>query len=123
MPAFLVSYDLKGGDPSPHSAFLTCAEPEGWLYVYKGKRVFRLPNTTLWGEFADAAAAVAAFDRALAAAERHLGRKVVLEKRIVTRFDPKAAKSDRIKDPDPALTGATDFETCRLHQLHDPFFA
>lgn len=47
MPAYLVSYDLKSGDPSPHSAFLTCAEPEGWLYVFKGKRVFRLPNTTL----------------------------------------------------------------------------
>jgi len=47
----------------------------------------------------------------------------VLEKRILTRFDAKSARSDQIKDSNPALTGATDFDTCRLHQLHDPFFA
>lgn len=47
----------------------------------------------------------------------------MLEKRIVTRLYRWSTTSDRIKDPDPALTGATDFDTCRVRQLHDLFFA
>ncbi|WP_201859375.1 hypothetical protein [Microvirga soli] len=123
MPAYLVSYDLKSGNPSPHATFLASAEPEGWLYICKSAtKIFRLPNTTLWGVFEDVAAANAAFDRALAAAEAQLGRRIILEKRIVTRLGDWSARSDLMKAPEPRYAGRTDLETCRLHQLGDPFF-
>lgn len=36
MPDYLITYDLKSGSPDPHKPFLTAAEKEGLLYVWKG---------------------------------------------------------------------------------------
>lgn len=124
MKRYLTTYDLKETKPSPHKAFLDAAVAEGLLYVLKLRDgvLARLPNTTLWGEFPNRADAIAAFNRAKAAAETVIGRSIKLEKRIFTRLVDASVTSDEGKDSEPDLVGATDLETCRLHQLHDPFF-
>lgn len=123
MTDYLISYDLFTGAGSPHREFLTQAETEGLLYVWRGASyVNRLPNTTLWGVFASRDAADAAFERARAKTEKKVGYKVVVEKRVTTGFEDTIVTSDKRKAPDPRWTGATSFETSRLHQLNDPFF-
>jgi hypothetical protein len=124
MTDFAISYDLKAGNPSPHKAFLDAAESEGLLYVWKGQSyVNRLPNTTIWGVFDNREEANAAFSRALATATAVLGYKVTMTKRLTCEFTNGIVNSDVRKVPDPAYTGVTSFETSRLHQLNDPFFA
>lgn len=123
MPQYLISYDLKSSDPSPHKPFLDAAEKEDLLYVYKASTLNRLPNTTVWGIFADKDAARAAFDRALSAAGRKLGRAIVLEKRIITRLSDLYVRSDVSKAPVRQWLGTSDLETCRKHQLNDPDFS
>ena len=67
--------------------FVECAEIEGLVYVYDlGDELARLTNTTIWGAFPDKKAAKAAFERAQTAAEKNLGRKIVLEKRVITQM-------------------------------------
>lgn len=124
MKKYLTTYDLKETKPSPHKAFLDAAEAEGLVYVLKlsNGALARLPNTTLWGEFPNRTDAIAAFNRAKAAAETVIGRSIKLEKRIFTRLVDSSVTSDEGKEPEPDLVGATDLETCRLHQLHDSFF-
>lgn len=123
MTDYLISYDLNTDRGSPHKEFLTQAETEGLLYVWKGATyVNRLPNTTLWGQFTSPAEADAAFDRARAKTEKKVGYVVVVEKRATTAFKDSLVKSDVRKKPEKKWTGATAFETSRLHQLHDPFF-
>ena len=122
MPRYLISYDLKSSDPSPYKPVLDAAEKQGLLYVIKGTDLHRLPNTTLWGAFATRDAANGAFDRALAAAAKAISRRIVVEKRIVAEMDDFGVRSDKRKPPETRWTGRTGFETCRLHQLNDPFF-
>lgn len=123
MPDYLISYDLKSGNPSPYRPFLDAAEKQGLLYVWEGKQyVSRLPNTTLWGIFSTTAAANAAFDAALAAASRDVGYSIKLEKRATTAMSASSILSDVRKEPDPRWTGRTSFETSRRHQLNDPLF-
>ncbi len=123
MTDYLISYDLNTERGSPHKDFLTQAETEGLLYIWKGVTwVNRLPNTTLWGQFASRQEANKAFDRARAKTEKKVGYKVVVEKRATTAFDDASVLSDIRTAPEPKWTGATTFETSRLHQLHDPFF-
>jgi len=120
---FLITYDLKSGSPDAHKPFLTAAEKEGLLYVWKGSDyVNRLPNTTLWGLFESKEAANKAFDRALAAAGRTVGYTVTLEKRATSEMGSSAVNSDKRKAPDPRWTGKAAFETSRRHQVNDPYF-
>lgn len=124
MADYLVTYDFKVGAPSQYKEFVECAEIEGLIYVYDlGKELARLTNTTIWGVFADKKAAKAAFERAQAAAEKNLGRKIVLEKRVITQMADVFVRSDTTKLRDARWTKPTKFETCRAHQKNDPFFA
>lgn len=119
----VITYDLKSGSPDPHKIFLTSAEREGLLYVWKGASyVSRLPNTTVWGIFSSTEEADQAFDRALSVASKKVGYPIVLEKRCTTEMESPLVMSDRRKKPETKWTGGTSFDTSRLHQLNDPFF-
>jgi len=122
MAEYLITYDFKVTVTSQYRTFSLCAEPQGLLYVYKADDLFRLPNTTIWGEFVSKEAARTAFDNAQAAAEKKLGVKMTLEKRVVTRMSDFFVRSDKRKAPERQWTKASDLETCRAHQLNDPFF-
>ncbi len=123
MTSFLITYDLQDQHPDPHKPFLTAAEKEGLLYVWKGVTyVNRLPNTTVWGIFETAEQADLAFERALTAAGKTLGNKINLEKRATTAMESTLVRSDKRKEPEDKWKGASNFETSRLHQLNDPFF-
>jgi hypothetical protein len=123
MAEYLVTYDFKVGATSQYRTFVLCAEPQGLLYVYRSDDLFRLTNTTLWGEFATKENAKTAFDNAQAAAENKLGSKIILEKRMITRISDYFVRSDKRKAPEKQWMKASDLETCRAHQLNDPFFA
>jgi hypothetical protein len=121
---YLVTYDFKVGAPSQYKEFVECAEIEGLVYVYDlGDELARLSNTTIWGVFPDKKAAKAAFERAQTSAEKNLGRKIVLEKRVITQMADVFVRSDIKKPRDARWTKSTKFETCRAHQKNDPFFA
>lgn len=123
MADYLVTYDFKVGASSQYKEFVECAEVEGLLYVFHGtSKLFRLTNTTLWGVFSTTDAAKAAFDRALAAADKKVGRKIALEKRFITPVSGWSITSDKNKAPESKWTKSTEFETCRAHQKNDPFF-
>jgi hypothetical protein len=126
MPDFLITYDLQdapSGKSDPHKPFLTAAQKEGLLYVWKGKNyVSRLPNTTVWGTFANIEAADAAFQRALTAASKQVGYGIVREKKATASMERANVMSDVRKVPEAKWTGKTWFETSRLHQLNDPLF-
>lgn len=125
MAHILVTYDLKKTDPGPHRVFMEEAEKQDLLYVYRGRsgKLVRLPNTALWGVFDDAEGARDAFDKALKVAAKRLGKKITLEKRVITLFEDGFVISDKKRSPEEEWKKATAFETCRAHQLHDPFFA
>lgn len=118
-----MSYDLKETSPKPHKEFILAAEKQGLLYVYQADDLFRLPNTTIWGAFDGKEGVRDAFERAQTAAEKKLGIKIVLEKRLITKLADFFIRSDKRKVPENKWTGATHLETCRKHQLNDPFFA
>lgn len=124
MADYLVTYDFKVGASSQYKEFVECAEIEGLIYVYDlGDELARLTNTTLWGVFSDKKAAKAAFERAQTAAETKLGRKITLEKRVITQMADVFVRSDKKKRPDARWIKSTKFETCRAHQKNDSFFA
>lgn len=124
MADYLVTYDFKDGASNQWAEFVKQAEAVGLVYVFHGtSKLFRLTNTTLWGVFDNADAATAAFDKALAAAEKAIGKRIVLEKRFVTAISNWSIRSDKNKAPDSRWTKTTKFETCRAHQKNDPFFA
>lgn len=123
MDDYLITYDLENGSPSPYKPFLSAAETEGLLYVWKGSTyVNRLTNTTVWGRFVNADAANDAFEKALAAASRKVGYTINQEKRVTTMMIAATVLSDKRKKPEAKWTGSNAFETSRLHQLNDPFF-
>ncbi|WP_331285133.1 MULTISPECIES: hypothetical protein [Methylobacteriaceae] len=124
MDDFVITYDLKNGDPPPYGPFIEEAEREGLLYVWRGaNQVHRLPNTTVWGRFEDIAAARSAFDKALRRTSRRLGYAINLEKRMTVQADDISVRSDVAKAPVAKWIGSSKFETARLHQLNDPDFA
>ncbi|MEN5083077.1 hypothetical protein ABE438_11380 [Bosea sp. TWI1241] len=124
MADYLVTYDFKVGASSQYKEFVECAEAEGLLYFFHGtEQLHRLTNTTLWGVFVSTEEAKKAFDRAKAAAEGKVGRKIVLEKRVITLLSGWSILSDTKKAPETKWTKSTKFETCRAHQKNDPFFA
>lgn len=84
MPTYIASYDLKRTNPDPHSAFLEQARAAGWNYWILGSNNvwYRLPNTTLEGNFSSQQAAVAAFKN-IWEKTKAAGYTVVVEKWIV----------------------------------------
>ena len=124
MPGYLITYDIKETKPDPHPSVLTHAEKNDLLYLRLTKKnnIYRLPDTTLWGVFANAKAARKAFDSAVAAAAKALGTTVVVEKLYLTMIGDTDHESDKKKPAEKKWTGKTVFETCRLHQLNDKFF-
>lgn len=119
-----MTYDIKDGIPDPHKPFLTAAEQEGLLYVWQGATfVNRLPQSTVWGIFNRIVDANAAFDRALTRTGRVVGYTPTMEKRATITMDASNVVSDERKTPEARWTGPTAFETSRLHQVNDPFFA
>uniref|UniRef100_B0T944 Uncharacterized protein n=1 Tax=Caulobacter sp. (strain K31) TaxID=366602 RepID=B0T944_CAUSK len=124
MPRFLVSYDVSAG----HDQVLDAGLERGWLYVFqRGRTLYRLPNTTLWGVFSSGEVAVLAFQEVVAAARSALGAPLTLRKSAVMALPPVVhLTSDVSKTPDPLWmlpSEPDDYSTCRLHQLFDPDFA
>ena len=123
MDSYVITYDLKDGNPSPYRPFIEEAEKQGLLYVWRGRnKVHRLPNTTVWGRFADVGEARSAFAGAIRAASRRVGYTIDVEKRMIVRSSDAWVHSDVAKAPVPKLTVKSAFETARLHQRNDPFF-
>lgn len=84
--SFVVTYDLKETNPKPHGEFINQAAKLGWSpwILSDNGTWYRLPNTTLVGEFLDVAAAEKAFLLARTATQTALGVTVTLEKWIIS---------------------------------------
>jgi len=124
MSDYLVTYDLADGSPDPHKPFLTAAETEGLLYVWQGQSyVSRLPDNDGVGSLSDKRQM-----RSRRSTEQ--SRKLSVKWDIRSNWKSGARskltilplKSDRRKKPEARWTGASSFETSRLHQLNDPYF-
>jgi len=96
MPRFIASYDLNEKN-SPHYEYLSAAEKHGWsLWVLASNdKWYRLPNTTLVGEFDTHDAAVAAFKAIKATAEAELGASITVEKWFVAAYTTNTFNSDQ----------------------------
>jgi preprotein translocase subunit Sec63 len=96
MPKFIASYDLKETYPDPHSPFLQKAEAAGWaLWILSGnQKWYRLPNTTLVGEFADKDTAVNALKQARSDTQQEIGTTVTMPKWIVAEYSTATFISD-----------------------------
>jgi len=84
--AFVGTYDLKETNPKPHSEFINQAAKLGWSPWIRSDNGtwYRLPNTTLVGEFVDVGAAEQALLAARAATQAAIGVTVTLEKWIIS---------------------------------------
>lgn len=101
MTDYIVTYDLTNSTPSPYGTMLDEAEKLGWsrwIWGPTNKKWLRLPNTTLIGEFATQADAKKAFDDAVAATAREIGRKVTVEKFILAAYGGATYNSDEKVD-------------------------
>jgi hypothetical protein len=96
MTTFIASYDLKETNPDPHSTFLAESRKRGWNYWILGSNNiwYRLPNTTLVGDFSNVAAAEAALESTRAATEVQMGRVVTMEKWVVADYSSARFNSD-----------------------------
>jgi hypothetical protein len=99
MTQFLGTYDFKKTSPEPYTAFLAAAERHGWYHWITddttGKR-FRLPNTTVQGDFINYTAAAAAFDVALNEAARAIGKSIMIEKWFIAERGASTFSSDTV---------------------------
>ncbi|MCJ2105363.1 hypothetical protein MKK70_08200 [Methylobacterium sp. E-041] len=95
MPKFLVTYDLQDAPHDPHATFIAEAEGLGWhAWSLSGRNVwYKLPNTTLRGEFNTLSSAVAAFKKVWTAT-RNRGYRVTIEKWIVVECVAASYDSD-----------------------------
>ena len=102
MPNYIATYDLKKTNPEPYGAFLEAAESLGWNTWIKsdGGEWYRLPNTTLEGEFKDIDAATHAFHAIKPSAEASLGRTITVEKFIVAQYSTAKFNSDETQRVD-----------------------
>jgi hypothetical protein len=96
MTTFIASYDLKEINPDPHSTFLAESRKRGWNYWILGSNDvwYRLPNTTLVGDFSDLSSAETALEATRAATEVQIGRLVTMEKWIVAQYSTARFNSD-----------------------------
>lgn len=100
MPTFIVSYDLRNTTPDPHSKFLEVAGKKGWLaWILSSDNVwYRLPNTTLVGDFTTQEDAVRALESTRSTTASEIGGQVILEKWIVAQYGSARFDSD-VKQP------------------------
>jgi hypothetical protein len=101
MPTFFATYDLRETRPDPHEKFIENAGRFGWTTLIWGataKKWYKLPNTTLTGDFDDRPAAVTALKAARTATASDLGQ-CVLEKWIVITSGGSTFESDEKYDP------------------------
>lgn len=97
LQSFVITYDVEDDDPSPYDELLDQAEANGWsrwVFGAKTKKYFRLPNTTLIGEFADKLAAEDAFLKAVKSTGKELGIKVVVSKYFLAAYSTARFVSD-----------------------------
>ena len=102
MPDYFVTYDLRVTDPDPHAEFIRQAEARGWV-TYKwgptARKWYRLPVTTLVGQFYNSRVAKARFVSAREAAEAALGIRVTVEKFILAAYRKAVFDSDERLEP------------------------
>jgi hypothetical protein len=100
MAYFLATYDAKETRPDGHMEILKAAPANGWNLWILGdlgldRSWYRLPNTTLDGEFLNMNAAVAALDQTIKDASRAIGRALIAEKWIVVEYTAARFYSDK----------------------------
>lgn len=89
MPNFLASFDLRFELGSFHSDFMRIAmslDWSPWIECESGF-TYRLPGTTLYGEFIDLDSAYAALEEARELTQYALGKCVFMEKIIVAQVE------------------------------------
>jgi exonuclease I len=96
MPNYLASYDLKETNPDPHSTFLAESRKRGWNYwvLSSSNTWYRLPNTTLVGNFDSMSAAEKALEDTRVATAAAIGRAVTMEKWIIVGYSQSRFNSD-----------------------------
>ena len=97
MPLYIAAYDLKDNRLlNEHEAFREAALNNGWFLWILGTNGFkyRLPNTTLDGEFPSYQAAWNALDRTARQAQAKVGR-IVVEKWVITEYTTAHFDSDQ----------------------------
>lgn len=102
MPKYIASYDLEDTNPSPYDAFIEAAEKKGWFpWVWSGtyQKWYRLPNTTLIGEFETRAKAVEALKAAHSKAQSVIRRPFKMSKWIVANYTAASFSSDETVEP------------------------
>ncbi len=123
MARFVISYEFAACTTETRKSFLAAAEREGLLYVWPSQTaVSRLPASTLWGLFSNKAAASSAFRRAMASIASDGQPALAIQRWLLVLAKEPLLTSDARRSPDLRLSDPSDFETCRLHQLHDPLF-
>ncbi|MBS0546140.1 MAG: hypothetical protein JSR24_00230 [Proteobacteria bacterium] len=124
MPDFLASYDIDSTEHNNHKAMVDAGASKGWTYVFLAPdgKLNRLPDTTLWGVFADRTVALTAFIEAAKLANKQPKTRFKVEKLALTLFEQRAVASNKKKAPNPLLLGKSNIETCLNHQDKDKFF-
>lgn len=97
MTLYLATYDLQETTPKPHGEFLQQAIKNGWqAWILSSDRVwYRLPNTTLMGEFPSLDAATNALEATRAATAAALKIPVTMEKWIISQTTVSKFNSDQ----------------------------
>ena len=98
MANFIATYDLNDKN-NPHDEYLEAAEKCGWYPWIRASdsKWYRLPNTTLKGEFDTKDAAVAAFKSIKGVAEKSLGSTITVEKWFVAQYSASSIDSDHVE--------------------------
>lgn len=115
----LITYDLKSGSSDHNDVFLAAAQIQGLIFVVKGRvanTIFRLPQSTVWGQFDSLSEANTAFDSALAITSAVVGYSVEIEKRMSVSFNMHLVRSNDSVPVNPEYIGDDDYETALLHQ-------
>lgn len=96
MATFTAAYDLKWSADTPYTEFRNQATKLGWkVWILSGNNVwYRLPNTTLEGDFPDMAAAETALLATREATAAATGKAVIMEKWLVTQYSVARFNSD-----------------------------
>jgi hypothetical protein len=97
MPRFLATYDLQGAHPDPHSAFKSQARTCGWSdwIVASNGHQYKLPNTTLVGDFENIQTAQNQFFLAVSKTVA-LRYSVTVEKWIIVEYGNAKFNSDEM---------------------------
>ncbi|WP_455872873.1 hypothetical protein [Rhizobium yanglingense] len=101
MARYIAVYDIADTHRDPHAAFIAQAEKLGWstwVWALTAKKWYKLPNTSLIGDFQDRDAAQAAFNAAAKAARAEKG-ELTVEKYFIADWGSATFDSDVKADP------------------------